>query len=116
MFVGPLIHSEISRRSKPYERPRKRSPKPTTTAATPGQFEADQTTADILPEASKAKQPDATTVTRLFQLLLPIMVKEPLTFESKASAICAALDLDPVTATDIINAVKQNMSGGSKAE
>jgi len=115
MFVGPLIYSGISRRSKPYERPPNR-PKPTTTTVTSGQSEADQATAAIPAETSKTKPQDATTITRLFQLLIPIMTKEPLAFESKASAICAAMELDPATATDIINTVKRDMSADSRAE
>ena len=38
---------------------------------------------------------------------MPIAINEPLTFESKASKICASFDLDPATSEDIINSVKQ---------
>jgi hypothetical protein len=116
MFVGPLIHPRyLSRRSKPYERPQRSTPKPTTNA-TATQSGAEQAATTTRQESPGSNQPDAATITRLFQLLVPIMVKEPLAFESKASAICLALELDPTAATDIINAVKQNMPGGSKAE
>jgi len=109
----------MSRRAKPYEIPPKRPSTSTTTAATSKPYDAattDQTTAANPPETSKTKQPDTATVTRLFQLLIPIMVREPATFESKATVICAALDLDSVAATDIINAVKQNIPPDSKPE
>ena len=115
----PDTHRDISRRAKPYETPSKRPSRAATTAATPKPSDtavADKTTTSGLFEAPKTKQPDATTVTRLFQLLIPIMVKDPTAFESKASVICAAMDLDTAATADVIDTVKRSLSSDSKSE
>ena len=109
---------DVSRRARPYEIPAKRSSKEATTAATPRPSDittTDQTTTAGPSEIPRMKQPDTTTVTRLFQLLIPIMVKEPATFESKASAICVTMDLDPTATADMIDTVKRSLAD-SKSE
>ena len=102
---------DVFRRAKPYES----SPKRTARAATPKPSDAtatDRTTDANHPGASRSNQPDAATVV---ELLRPL-VKEPATFESKASLICSALGLDSTATKDIVNTVKENTSSGLKPE
>ena len=48
-------------------------------------------------------------MSRLFQQLAPL-TKDPSTFESKASAVCASFDLDPATSMEIVGSFKQQLS------
>jgi len=68
------------------------------------------------PEDLPTKRVDSSTFARLFQQLLHIAVNEPLTFESKASLICASFDLDPTASEEIINSVKQQFPAARKQE
>ena len=87
-------------RPKPYDRPQR----PSDRVVSPGPVPDHQlATQDLLP----TKQIDPSTFARLFQQLVPVAVNEPLAFESRATAICASLGLDPATAADIIDSVKQ---------
>jgi hypothetical protein len=61
----------------------------------------------ILRDPLNPKQIDSSVFSQLFMQLVPIAVNEPLAFESKASTICASLDLDFATSADIINSVKK---------
>jgi hypothetical protein len=53
------------------------------------------------------RQVDPPTFARLLQQLLPIALKEPLMFESKALLVCASFDLDSTASEDIISSIKQ---------
>ena len=59
-------------------------------------------------DAYPGKRVDVATLSKLFQQLAPLM-KDPSTFESNASAVCALFDLDPATSTEIINSFKQQL-------
>jgi hypothetical protein len=92
---GPTKITNISRR-KPY----KRLSRPATLQSS--SRDAPQTSQDSPPR----KQVDGATLSRLFQQLAPLTVN-PSSFESSATAICAAFDLDPATSTEIISTFKQ---------
>jgi hypothetical protein len=68
-------------------------------------YDASTTGRDVLPR----KQVDGATLGRLFQQLAPL-AKDPLTFESKASVVCASFDLDPTTSMEIVASFKQQQS------
>lgn len=85
-------------RSKPYDRHqgysgREASPSPER-KTTPG-------------NPQTLKQIDPSVFPQLFTQLIPIVVKDPLGFESRALAICASFGLDPATSTDVVNSIKQ---------
>lgn len=81
---------------KPYERPSRPATLQSSNRDVP---QASQ-------EGAPRKQVDGATLSRLFQQLVPLTV-DPLTFESRATAICAAFDLDSTTSTEIISSLKQ---------
>lgn len=92
-----VVLHELSR-PKPYDRPQRHSDR----GALPGQ-ECEPVSRDSFP----SRRTDSSVVSKLFAQLVPIAVKEPLAFESKASTICASFNLDSAASADIINSVKQ---------
>jgi hypothetical protein len=92
-------------RPKPYERPSK----PATL----------QSSNRDIPQASQEshsrKQVDGATLSRLFQQLMPLTA-DPATFESRATAICAAFNLDSTTSTEIVSSFKQRSRADSSQE
>lgn len=57
-------------------------------------------------DSPQRKQIDVTTMSRLFQQLVPLS-KDPSTFESAAAAVCASFDLDATTSAEIVSLFKE---------
>ena len=97
----PANTANISR-SRPYERPSKSN---------------NQEVLRTSQDGPSRKQVDGATLSRLFQRLAPL-TKDPLNFESAATAICTSFDLDPATSAEIVTSFKQQLpadkSQGSK--
>ena len=77
----------------------------------PNNHNAPATGQDVPPR----KRVDGATLSRLFQQLAPL-TKDLLTFESKASAVCASFELDPATSTEIVGSFKQQLSADQTHE
>ena len=84
-------------RQKPYERP------PNPMSVVP--HDAPATGRDV----PSRKQVNGATLGQLFQKLASL-AKDPSTFESKASVVCASFDLDPTTSMEIVASFKQQQS------
>jgi hypothetical protein len=106
----PPFASELSNfisRPKPYDRPSR-----PLASVTPDDQDTRTTTSR---DHSARMTIDGPTLSRLFQNLTPLVKESPLDFNSKATAICASLGIDPVTSEEIVSLFKmQLVANGSQ--